>query len=163
RSVVTRHELLRTRFQLLPGMLRPLQVISEEPDFEYILPDLSDLSLQAKEIRCKALLEETIDIEADPAHKFALCVRHRVLGPGNHLLALQLSAMYADAVTLHLLVRQINSAYIACRDGRAIPEAPVQYADVAETLNECLESEKFNLGREFWRKRVLAIKQKNTP
>ncbi len=152
-SVVERNELLRTKFRLLAGMPKPLQIISPKVRFDYVWQDLSILPVAEKEARRRELLEGAVRDEAE-GEAPVLYVTHLTFEPGQHLLALELSAMHADAASILLLARQVRETYLCCRDGHTAPDLHVQYADISETLNECLESEEFDLGRQFWRGRV---------
>ena len=152
--VVGRHEVLRTRFRLLAGMSRPLQVISEPAEFSYTRKDLSAESAADKESLLHSLREAGIADDPDYAERAPLSVTHLTLEPTRHLLILELPSLYADAVSLHALARQIFNAYSCLVGGRPFTEEPVQYADIAETLNRCVESEEFDFGRKFWRERV---------
>jgi len=156
-NVVDRNELLRTSFLMLPGMPRPLQVISEETELAYSHYDLSAQPPAAKQANCTGLINGAAGPEPpepNDAKKPNLCVTHVTLETGKHMLALTLPALCADAVSLCLSAGQIRQAYICRRDGSKTPDRPVQYADVAQTLNECLESDEFDFARRLWRERV---------
>ena len=153
-NVVERHELMRTRFHLLPGMTQPLQVISPAAEFGYVWHDLRSLPFAAKQKQCEAILEDSAGQGPDEANGSILRVLHVTLEPSRHLLMLDLPAMCADAVSLHLLGQQIRSAYVCLRDELHIPGASAQYADIAQTLNECVESDDFEFARQSWRERM---------
>ena len=77
----------------------------------------------------------------------------------HHLVAqrllLGLPALCADLATLDNLVREISRSYAACVGGEDLPGEPLQYADLAEVLNELLESEDMESGRAYWRAQAL--------
>src|SRR4029079_18977281 len=127
-DVVSRHEILRTVFQRTNGL--PVQVIIDvgvEDDGTY---DLSDLPEAQHAERVTELLREmaraAFDLEAGPFVRAALVK----LSSAEHVLSLNLHALYADSAGLHNLVREISLAYSA--RGLAQPEdEPVQYVDLS--------------------------------
>jgi amino acid adenylation domain-containing protein len=154
RKVVERHELLRTRFRLLPGMSRPLQVVSPDPEFHYLFDDLAALPPSDRETRLGTLLERGVGAGSDPPNGPPLRVTHFALGDTGNALSLELPAFYADAYSMHVLWANIRMAYKCLRDGNPMPELPVQYADIAQTLNECILSDEFDFARGLWRDRL---------
>jgi non-ribosomal peptide synthetase component F len=153
RRVVASHEALRTSFEYLPGMARPLQVISAQSACAYQWQDLCAPPAGERQAGGDAWLERE-DVGTGSGWEPLLRVRHLRLGPRRHLLRLEISALCADAVSLHLLGRQVREAYLRLRQAEELAEPRLQYADLAETLNACLESEEFEQGREFWREQV---------
>jgi amino acid adenylation domain-containing protein len=159
RSLVERHEALRTRFELLPGMAQPLQVISKDPDFAYVYEDISALPMIEQALKCGAFLEVFGITEEDSEAQAVLSVKHLMLNREQHLLELEVSALNADARSLHLLGREIGMAYGSVLQERPLAEPIVQYVDVSETMNECLEKDEFDVGRQYWRERIASLEQ----
>src|SRR6185369_4607086 len=157
RGLVERHEVLRTSFELLPGMAQPLQIISTEADFVYACEDVSELPILEQESKCAALLEVTRDTEEQANHKAVLSVRHLMLNRERHMLRLEAPALNADATSLHLLGREMSRAYTSVLQGLPVPAPAVQYVDVSETMNECLEKEEFDIGRQYWREQIASL------
>src|SRR5215475_13732210 len=85
-SVACRHELLRTRFQLLPGMSKPLQVISTDSEFDYVWRDLRALPEAEKRAQRCALLEGAVNPEAEEKEWPALRVMHLTFETNRQLL-----------------------------------------------------------------------------
>lgn len=126
RTVVTRHEILRTRYQMRHA--RPFQVI-DPPDDVHI--DVTDLS-------------ETPDAALDVARReiaapFNLGLEHPVrlrllrLGDTEHVLVLTLHHICCDGTSLSLLVTELFETYgriVAGDDAEPSPPR-VQYADYA--------------------------------
>ena len=144
RLTVGRQEVLRTVFRALPGMLLPLQVVTHD-----------GASFESREggARVEELVEEGLrrpfDFERGPLLHAALVRR----SAEEHLLLLAAPALCLDAVGLSNLAREVGRAYGSGR-GEA-EEEPVQYAVVSEWLNDLLESEEAEAGRDFWRRRDL--------
>jgi amino acid adenylation domain-containing protein len=128
RSVVLRHEILRTGFRLPHGADTPLQVISERPDFAFDVYDLRDDSTGRQERRLAELFDDAGRLPFDFEHGPLLHASLVALDARRHALLLTLPALCADAASL-------------------------QYADISEWLNELLASPATELGREYWWKK----------
>jgi amino acid adenylation domain-containing protein len=152
RAVVARHEILRTTFQLLPAMTLPVQVIAETSGVELGVRDLSGLGPERRGREVEALLAECAARPFDFAEGPLLDATLAALAADRHVLVLGLPALCADAAALDNLLAEIVGAY---GGGDETPDAPMQYADVAEILNELVESDSTKAGREFWQKKSL--------
>ncbi len=143
-KVVSRHEILRTALHSLPGMKIPLQLASEgsiywEPDL-----DISALDGPQQEAHLGVLFRKHGRAGLHQETLQLCCV---VLSPKKQVLLISLPTLCADAPTLQSLVREISRCY-ASED---FSDEPVQYALVSKWLNELLESDEAEAGREFWR------------
>ena len=143
-KVVSRHEILRTALHSLPGMKIPLQLASEgsiywEPDL-----DISILDAPQQEAHLGVLFQKHGRAGLQQEALQLCCV---ALSPKMQVLLISLPTLCADAPTLQSLVREIGRCY-ASED---FSDEPVQYALVSEWLNELLESDEAEAGREFWR------------
>jgi amino acid adenylation domain-containing protein/non-ribosomal peptide synthase protein (TIGR01720 family) len=153
REVVERHEILRSNFQCLPEMELPLQVIGEpfEPSIaEY---DLRGWTNSAQQAGVASLVEELMKAAFDYQEEQLLRLTLVRLEEKLHLLMISLPALCADKVGLECLVREIGRCYEACLQGAELEDLPLQYADLAEWLNEPFESGEDDLRRE-WRKNL---------
>nr|QEO74276.1 condensation domain-containing protein [uncultured bacterium] len=150
-NVVQRHEILRTAFQSLPGMLIPVQVVTEGQTPLERTYDLTDRGAREQEDELDRLFEEAgrrrFDLENGPPLRASLVV----LSPERHVLVVCAPALCADAVTLRNLAREITRSCAACPGDEANDE-PLQYIDLAEWQNELLESEHAAAGKGFWRR-----------
>jgi Condensation domain len=139
-----RHEILRTSFHTLPGMVEPVQVIGEELPAPALLAPSGEESLD----ELLAGWESTAPADAASGPLRAAVAP---LGPQRHALLLALPALCADGSSLDNLVREIAAAY-----GGQELEAPFQYADVAAWNNEILGLEEAGEGKSFWRRAGLS-------
>jgi amino acid adenylation domain-containing protein len=151
RHVVQRQEILRTTFHSLPGIARPLQMVTENLPGAIVLEDLGRLDEDEQARRIEELYRECslklFDLKQSPLLHVSLAR----LGANEHVLFLALPALCADAVALDNLVREIAQAYEGgARAAEAVDE-PMQYLVFAEWQNELLASEEAEVGREFWR------------
>nr|QEO74659.1 condensation domain-containing protein [uncultured bacterium] len=150
RAVVARHEILRTTFPELPGLLMPVQAVGEtfEPALsEY---DLSNLDPREQQSRLDTMLSEAGQLPMNFAQGPLLHLSLVRLGPERHALNFSLPALCADAATPRLLARHLARAYAS--PGREAPadEVPMQYADFTAWQHEMLSSAETRVGREFW-------------
>ena len=139
-QVVCRHEILRTAFQRIQAMQSPLQVITPPSTLTLRSFDSGDRVLEAR--------TGSLDLERGQV----LSVGLATLSPHEHLLALSLPGLCADATTLDNLVREIARIY----QGQAVAatDEPVQYADVAQYFHQISESAEAEAGKEYWRRRA---------
>ncbi|HKH48757.1 MAG TPA: amino acid adenylation domain-containing protein [Thermoanaerobaculia bacterium] len=152
RGLVARHEILRTRFQCLPGVTVPLQVIGDvgpaaPPALgEHDLRALDAAAQDAFVERVRAELEEPFDLTHGAPLRLALLR----LAAEERLLLLALPALACDEAGLENLVRELSLALT----GGAEAE-PVQYVDVSEWHHDLAAGEDGALGREHWREHRL--------
>jgi amino acid adenylation domain-containing protein len=152
-KVITRHEILRTTFQLLPGMTIPMQVIEETGRIWWEESDLSGQGEQA------ALVEQyfeaasdDFDFERGPFLRLHLIK----LNEEERVMIARLPAICADWESLRNVARDLSRSYEAVALGEELDGEAPQYADLAEWQNELIEAEETRIGREFWRNRNLA-------
>jgi amino acid adenylation domain-containing protein/FkbM family methyltransferase len=138
-AVLARHEILRTRFERLPGMEIPIQVISEE-----LALDFREAALDGEPESLEALLAEERGLAGSDRGHFVLA-----LTPRSPLLLITLSALLADSRSLDNLAAEIARAY-AARPGEEGEEPPLQYVQFSEWQNEVLEDAGGAEARELW-------------
>ena len=162
-EVVARHEILRTDLRMLPGMHRPVQTVNGERTSWLDGGDLSGLDAAAQERRLEALLDEMARPRGSAGGWPATCSCLVRLGPSRHALLLSASAYVSDAPGLGCLARHLLRTHDALargveqsvgrsgeRDAAEGGEAPLQYAVIAEWLNDMLESEDAEAARARW-------------
>ncbi|HEY9827015.1 MAG TPA: amino acid adenylation domain-containing protein, partial [Stenomitos sp.] len=136
-----RHEILRTRFESLPELTLPLQVVTHPKEALFTVENL----LQN---------EPTDALEALADHKpetLSQPLTVRFISKGQqHQLRLSLSPLCGDSKTLTLLAAEIQQAY-AINSANTEATEPLQYADLAEWQHDLLANEQTQQGRAFWR------------
>ena len=156
RSVVDCHEILRTTFQSLPGMMIPVQVITNSGIQWTPSEDLSDCSPEERTARIEACVHQMMKVPFDFERGPLLHLSLITLSSSMHMLFIALPALCGDITTLNNLVKEIGSAYTAWPHStldyrkRKGHNKPLQYADLSEFLNELLESEETEAGRACW-------------
>jgi amino acid adenylation domain-containing protein/FkbM family methyltransferase len=147
---VSRHEILRTSYEFLPGMDVPVQVIGESSTQAFPLweTDLSQYGEDEQQAKLEELwLEErrfTFDFEHGPMLRVTLVM----LGADRHALLFSLPALCADACSLKNLLDELSRNYAVCMTGDSPDDEPVQYIDYAEWQHSMLEEEEAQAARE---------------
>ncbi|HSF38816.1 MAG TPA: non-ribosomal peptide synthase/polyketide synthase [Thermoanaerobaculia bacterium] len=148
-EIVRRHEVLRTTFPAEAG--RPVQRIGPASELALAVEDLS--ALPAPEERAREAFRAEARRPFDLAREAPLRARLLRLGPGDHVLLLNLHHIASDAWSMGLLEREVTALYEAFAGGRPspLPELPVQYADFAQWQREWLQGEVLERQLAYWR------------
>ncbi|HEU4407579.1 MAG TPA: amino acid adenylation domain-containing protein [Polyangiaceae bacterium] len=155
-EAVARHEALRTTFSLLPGLTVPVQVVHPPGPLALERHDLSGLDPEGREREAAALPGRLWAAPLPPAE--GPLVRFQVvrLAPGSFALHAVASSLCADARSLENVIGEVARG-CARRAGPAPAAGPageaMQYPDVAEVLNDLLESPEGEAGRRHWQAR----------
>ncbi len=149
-DVIAQNEILRTGFPLPQGMILPLQAIADPAPFALTFHDWRGLS-QADQTRQLAALAQDHAAPFDLAHPPLLRATLIQTQITNYSLLITLSSFIADARTLDLLADQL-----AARLSGAPAEDAIQYADLAEWLNETLENADNAAEAEAWYTKIIA-------
>jgi amino acid adenylation domain-containing protein len=130
--IVERHEVLRTRFEVVDG--EPVQRV--EPCARFALA-MHDLSGEADRDAREAAARQHVQAEAGEPFDLATgpLVRGRLLrlGEQEHVLLATMHHIASDGWSMGVLVREFGELYRAFSQGQADPLAPlaIQYADYA--------------------------------
>jgi amino acid adenylation domain-containing protein/FkbM family methyltransferase len=138
RQVVSRHEILRTTFEYLPGIKTPLQCIGDSDAIGWQEIDRTGAALDdiASELR------NPFDSPAE-----ALSATLFRYGVEQHILLLRLSPLCVDEWTLSELVGEISRCYA---EGEQRVDELAQYLQFSEWQNTLLEDEGAKSGRAYW-------------
>ncbi|MBW8809155.1 MAG: amino acid adenylation domain-containing protein, partial [Lysobacter sp.] len=133
RDLLDRHESLRTVFVEHDG--EPWQRILAADEIDWTLP-IEAVSAQS----LQSVLDEAARCDFDLSRDIPLKARLLRIDEHEHVLALVLHHIAADAGSLAPLARDLSLAYAARREGRAADWAPlpVQYADYTLWQRELL-------------------------
>ncbi|HET8840290.1 MAG TPA: amino acid adenylation domain-containing protein, partial [Ktedonobacteraceae bacterium] len=152
-AVVREYEVLHTTFRQLQGMSLPLQVVGA-PNVCW-LPDC-DLTACAEQeqrqqlqILAHTLASLSSDLEQDAVLRAVLAI----LSPNRHVLLINLPGLCADNRSLQTLTTLFYHQYRALEQGEQLQtDEPMQYALVAEWLNELLAAAELEAGRIHWQR-----------
>jgi amino acid adenylation domain-containing protein len=154
-DVIERHEIFRTRFQLVErddgrfaGGSVCEQVVGDTPEAEVREIDLEHDGKLDDVIRSVHEAAGWGDADFDWGPLAEACVA--TLAPGTSLLSFRASSLLADRASMNNLLPAIVNSYSAAVGREGEPEEPIQYADLAEWQNDLLESEDTEMGRRYW-------------
>ncbi|MFC5321743.1 amino acid adenylation domain-containing protein, partial [Bradyrhizobium oligotrophicum] len=153
-TIVRRHEVLRTRFEIAAG--QPRQIADAEPSCQLELIDLSPLPVeeQAAELdeQCSAHAGQPFDLQAAPPFR----VRLLRLAPRRHVLLIAMHHIVSDAWSTEVLIGEITGLYRAFCAGEPSPlrPLPVQYADYALWQRHWLAGEALERQLTYWTKQL---------
>lgn len=147
-TVARRHEVLRTVFAWIPGVELPLQQVLDAPAIHF-LGALAEAPGEAG--TNEGALDAPFELASGPLVR-------AWLGPlldGRRRLVITLPALLSDAPGLVLLARELAAAYAGGSEvSDDTGEETIQYAQIAELLDEFLSGEDGAEGRAFWQPRA---------
>ena len=152
--VVEEHEILRTTFPLLPGMMLPLQVIHQESAGCVKWHDLRLLSADEQRERVSSLYSATADLPPQCDVLPLFCCDLLQLSPDETVMVAKAPAICADLRSLENIVTQVASCYESDAATEIRPIDSMQYADFAEWHHELLEADEGQPAREHWTSRL---------
>ncbi|MFF0087441.1 amino acid adenylation domain-containing protein [Streptomyces canus] len=138
-GIVTRHEILRTRYELAQGTLR--QIIDAPADLPLDTGDFTPQLLHAA-------AREPFELAGDwPVRASLLRQDAR-----RHVLLLTVHHIATDGWSARVLLRDLTELYRAARDARTavLPELPVRYADYAAWQHSAAVSGRHERQLGYW-------------
>ncbi|MCB1056081.1 MAG: amino acid adenylation domain-containing protein, partial [Acidobacteria bacterium] len=153
-AVVSRQGSLRTRFGAPGG--RAVQMVDDAAAIGLPVEDLTATPPAEREDELARRLREEGETPFDLARSPLLRARLLRLGPQDHVLALTLHHIVADAWSVGLLLGELAEAYGADLDGRSaeLPRLPVRYVDFAAWQQQRVAGEELASQIEYWRQRL---------
>jgi amino acid adenylation domain-containing protein len=149
RTIIERHEILRTGFAHVNGKPRP--VIRPFAEFVLAYQDLSEQPEAAeREIRRQA--KQEFDLSEPPLLR-AILLR---TGENEHILALVMHHIVSDGWSLGILVRELRDIYEAHRQGMPspLPDLHHQYVDYAAWQQQLLYSPAMQSALDYWKRHL---------
>jgi amino acid adenylation domain-containing protein/non-ribosomal peptide synthase protein (TIGR01720 family) len=153
-EIVSRHESLRTNFDLVEG--QPAQIIAKSKTATLTVIDLAALPAaeRAAEVLRLASAESkrSFDLAGGPLYHASLLR----LGQQEHVFLLTCHHIITDGWSFSVLVRELSAVYEGHATGRPaqLPALPVQYADFAEWQREWLTSGQMESELAYWKDRL---------
>ena len=139
--VVARHEILRTRLDLVGDT--PVQEVFEAPPFDLTVADLRSLPAAEARERADGLLGELAGRPFDLSGDVLLRAGLVHLTADEDRLLIVFHHMGSDHVSAGLLFAELDAVYRALSNGTGaeLPDLPLQYADFAEWQRSRLDGE----------------------
>ena len=153
-EIVHRHENLRTTF--LVRTEHPVQVIHPVSQFSLPIIDLSNLRLEQRMGKAKALAHQEAkrpcDLARGPLFRTYLL---RIAGQ-EHLMVLSLHHIITDGWSNEVLVRELSTLYRSYLVGQPSPltPLPIQYADYAQWQRQWLQDEVLQKHITYWQQQL---------
>jgi amino acid adenylation domain-containing protein/FkbH-like protein len=153
-TLVERHEVLRTRFQVVDGS--PVQVIDDRMRLELRQVDHSTLSADQQQAAVKSAIESQVREEFDLARGPLLRVSLIRLSEREHIIVLNIHHIISDGWSKGVLIREIAGLYADFASHRppSLPMLPVQYADYAVWQRDVLQGEVLQRQLSYWKERL---------
>ena len=153
-TVVTRHEALRTTFQVKEGT--PAQVVAPALTVPLEIVDLREKSGQEQWQQCKAYIAERTQASFDLANGPLLRLTAIRLEDEIAVVAITMHHIISDGWSLGVLVKEVFALYQARSHNIPSPLAPltVQYADFASWQREWLQGEVLDTQLAYWQQQL---------
>jgi amino acid adenylation domain-containing protein len=154
RSVVERHEVLRTTFAIRDGL--PVLRIASEALLKVPLRECPDIPESERDAMARRLAV----VEAQPSFEFSrdLPIRARLVrfAADDHLLLITVHHIASDGWSKAVLFRELELFYAAGLNGREpdLPPLPIQYVDFAAWLRTHMEGEHGEKLLAYWKDRL---------
>jgi amino acid adenylation domain-containing protein len=148
-QVILRHEALRTSFEILPGMIIPVQIIKDGAAFSSSEIDLRGSDPLTQQSKLDYLFDQMRCAPLALLSNSSLSTTLVRLSDCSQVLLIALPAFCADGKSL------VNLAYEIIRscasNNSDLESAPAQYGDISEEFNDLLDSQESQDGRLYWR------------
>jgi non-ribosomal peptide synthetase component F/thioesterase domain-containing protein len=149
-----RHEALRTTFRMVNGEL--MQVISEEPSYQFSVSDLRGLPEALRQPRAETLIREHSHVRINLATGPVFLARLIHLDAERHVLAFTIHHSVCDGWSNGVLVRDFAEYYSALANGAEpnLADLPFQFADFTEWQKEWLNTDDARQALAFWKDQI---------
>jgi aspartate racemase len=154
RTIIDRHEILRTRFTNQGG--QPAQVISPTLALDLRIIDLSALDPTEREPRARDLATvealRPFDLSKDPVFRATLLR----LGEQDHILLLVFHHIAFDAWSARVFLGELATLYSALTTGGspALAQLPIQYSDFAHWQRQRVSGELLERQMGYWKSQL---------
>ncbi|NLA87256.1 MAG: AMP-binding protein, partial [Clostridiales bacterium] len=139
RTIISRHEALRTSFELRDGL--PVQLVHETVEFSVEHMEAREAELD----RLMASFVRPFDLSAAPLMRARL-IR---ITENRHVLLFDMHHIISDGASINLLIEAFTKLY----NGISLPELKIQYKDYSVWHNALLKSGKIKKQEAYWLER----------
>ncbi|MGK7875830.1 MAG: amino acid adenylation domain-containing protein, partial [Xenococcaceae cyanobacterium] len=153
-TIISRHEILRTTFQVIDGS--PVQAIAEDLPFALSVANLRDLPAAERASKVEQIIAEvrgwTFDLTQSPLLKAVLI--H--LDTREHCFLVTMHHIISDDWSMQVFLKELSVLYRAFRQGHPspLPPLPIQYADYAHWQRQWLAEEVLDNQLNYWRQQL---------
>ena len=153
-AIVSRHEILRTRFPLADGIAS--QAIARVVPLMLPLTDLRALPETEREAMAWQLAREEARQPFDLARGPLIRLKLLRLSEEQHIFLLMMHHTICDGWSLNVVLKELGTFYEATLRGIAspLPELPFQYADYAIWQREWLQGEVLQSHLTYWKQQL---------
>jgi amino acid adenylation domain-containing protein len=150
-EIISRHEVLRTRFQTFDG--QPFGVVDSTLELTIEVTNLLGLPPAEREPEALKFSSEYFQRPFDLGHGPLIRASVLKLGERNYLLLLSMHHIIFDGWSIGILFRELASLYesYSARKPGALPELPLQYSDFALWQRQWLQGETLKNHLTFWK------------
>ena len=162
-EIVRRHEVLRTRFEVVDG--EPIQVINKWEPQRLELTDLTGLTQEEKEEEARRIAIEEAETSFDLSRGPLLKVKVLKLGDERHVVFYTLHHIVSDEWLMRILIEEVGELYRAYSEGESSPldELEIQYADFAMWQRQWLRGEALERQLSYWRNQLAGLEPLTLP
>ncbi|RSS59627.1 acyltransferase domain-containing protein [Streptomyces sp. WAC01280] len=146
RAVMERHPALRTLFVEAGG--RPHQVVLDEPVYEYLVVDSTDLDDDQAREELAEYGHEPLDLDNGPLVRVVLMTR----GPADHYLMVLVHHIASDAASADVMIRELQEFYGGVDPDTREPAAP--YTEFVAWEREWLAGPAADEALDWWSRKL---------
>jgi amino acid adenylation domain-containing protein/FkbM family methyltransferase len=156
-EIVSRHESLRTRIEVMKGEAR--QVIQDQITVPLAVIDVSPQQEEELGAAARRLAREEIqrpfDLQRGPLLRGCLLK----LSEQDHVLVVTMHHVISDGWSLGILIREVSALYKAFSAGEASPlaELPIQYADYSVWQRQWVSGDMLEQQLNYWKKQLAEV------
>jgi amino acid adenylation domain-containing protein len=154
RRIVERHEILRTKFEIIDG--QPMQEVVPPMSLPVSVFDLRGMAESERSREAQRLIAEFTQRPFDLARPPQFRAGVLRLADGGSSVIISIHHIVADGWSTSLLVKELTAIYDSLATGRQhdLPELPIQYADFAAWQREQIGGERLKELLSWWTKSV---------
>jgi amino acid adenylation domain-containing protein len=162
-ELVSRHEILRTRF-VLDGA-EPVQIVENSSAVPVRTADLRDRSAADRATELERVSIEESESAFDLSQGPLLRLKLARMAEDEHVLFVTMHHIVSDGWSIGVLVSELTILYNAYSQGRRspLPELDLQYVDYSLWQREWLRGEALEEHLSYWREQLLEVPELNLP
>ncbi|MFI6096986.1 amino acid adenylation domain-containing protein [Lentzea sp. NPDC051213] len=162
-ELVARHEILRTRYEVVGG--EPTQVVLPPEPPLWTVVEFGDLPPEEREAAATARAEQDALIPFNLEHDLPLRITLLRIGATEHLMVAVFHHIASDAISQEVLLTELGALYAAFTAGRPspLPAVTVQYADYAAWQQEWQSDNALEHHLWWWRNALADLPRLDLP